>query len=119
MKNFLRGIIVGIIAFAFVIFAVRAYAQSIGISVNIGNAIASTDSQCPISGPGFSLCPVGTAATGYSLYVSYAGGAYQPLVPASAGVTSFNKRTGDVTLTKSDVIATGVGVTTTVSSTIQ
>jgi hypothetical protein len=48
---------------------------------------------------------------------------FNPLVPpsASAGVTGFGTppRTGNVVLTKADILATGVAVTTTATSTVQ
>jgi hypothetical protein len=52
------------------------------------------------------------------MYVSYNGGAYQLLGGGGAsGVTSFNGRTGAVTLSDADVTGTGLKVTTTVTST--
>lgn len=94
-----------------------AYAQSYG---GVGFApIAPAVTNCP-SGVtnGAMLCAVGTSAANYALYVSYNAGTYQPLVPAvSGGVTTFNGRTGNVNLTKSDVTSVGLSVATTVTST--
>ena len=111
MKKFLAGLVCGLM-----LVAVLAYAQSYG---GVGaSPIAPTVDKCPLSSSqGFLFCAVGTVAP-YTMYVSYAGATPIPLVPV-ATVTSFNKRTGDVTLTKADVVGTGVGVTTTASSTIQ
>lgn len=96
-----------------------AYGQSYG---GFGYApIAPAVSNCP---PGQStytvFCTVGSATTGYQIYVSYNAGAYQLLVPANApaGVTSFNGRTGAVTLLKADVTGTGVAVTSTATTTV-
>ena len=52
-------------------------------------------------------------------YVSINGAAYVSMLPTAqvAGVTTFNGRTGAVTLTDADVTATGLKVVTTVTST--
>jgi len=94
-----------------------AFAQTYG-AISIGT-IAPTVASCP---PGqanaATLCVVGTSTTGYAFYVSYNATAYQLLVPAtSAGVSSFNGRTGAVSLTDADVTGTGLKVITTVTST--
>jgi len=95
-----------------------AFAQTYG-ALSIGT-IAPTVASCP---PGVAnaatLCVVGAGTTGYAFYVSYNATAYQLLVPAttSSGVTSFNGRTGPVTLTSADVTGAGLKVITTVTST--
>ena len=86
-------------------------AQSIGVS-----PIATTVSGCQVSQAGqWAVCGVGTAAP-YTLYASFSGGAYQA-IGGGSGVTSFNGRTGAVTLTDADVTGTGLKVSTTVTST--
>lgn len=94
-----------------------AYAQSYG---GVGFApIAPAVSNCPAGVTnGAMLCAVGTSSANYALYVSYNAGTYQPLVPSvSGGVATFNGRTGDVKLTKADVTAIGLAVSTSVTST--
>jgi hypothetical protein len=86
--------------------------------------IAPAVANCPIGQANYAtLCSVGTSPTSYATYVSYNLGAYQPLIPppAPVGVTSFNKRTGDIQLTDLDVQQAGVKVSTTVTavSTVQ
>jgi hypothetical protein len=69
-------------------------------------------------------CTVVAATTQYCYasdgpYVSINGAAYVSMLPGApaAGVTTFNGRTGAVTLTDADVTATGLKVITTVTST--
>lgn len=125
----------------------RMFAQSYG-AFGVG-PIAPTVANCPAGQPGnyAVLCPVGSSSAGYTMYVSYNGGAYQLLVPASTAsvtgtlpivvsgnsvtcptcvvtgsvVTGFGNppRKGDVTLTKADITATGIAVTTASTSSIQ
>jgi hypothetical protein len=112
-KQFL-GLIVTLILCAVLL----AHAQSFGAIAF--SPIAPAVANCPPGPPtGTAFCTVGTAPSNYQVYVSYAGAAYQPLVPppAAAGVTSFNGRTGVVTLSNTDVLGTGLKVTTTVTST--
>ena len=90
------------------------WAQSYG-SIGLG-PIAPTVANCPPAQvTAAQLCPVGSGST-FQMYVSYNGGAYAPL---TGQVTSFNGRTGAVTLTKSDVTGTGISATTTASTTLQ
>jgi hypothetical protein len=124
-----------IVTFAVVLMFAQSYA---GLSLG---PIAPTVSQCPTaSATGATLCPVGTSTTGYGMYVSYNGAAYQLLTPAGSVtgsapivvsgtaiscptcvtgsvVNSFNTRTGAVTLSDADVTGTGLKVVTTVTST--
>lgn len=60
-------------------------------------------------------------ATTSGLYYSLGPTAlFNPVAPTSTGgVTSFNGRTGAVTLTKADVTATGLAATTSASTTLQ
>ena len=97
-------------------FVVVAFAQSYG-ALAFGT-IAPTLANCPAGSSGSAtLCAVGSSGT-YAMYVSYNAGTYQLLVPAGQnGVSSFNGRTGNVTLTKSDVTSTGLGVSTSVTAT--
>lgn len=75
--------------------AVLAFAQTYG-NVAFG-PIAPALSNCVAgSASNVTFCAVGTGPSNYALYVSYNGAAYQLLVPAGAGVTSFNARTGAV-----------------------
>ena len=114
MKKFAVGFVVALTLCA----AVYVFAQSYG-AISIGT-IAPTVANCPAGqANAASLCVVGTSAAGYAFYVSYNAGTYQLLVPAATGggVTSFNGRTGAVTLSDADVTATGLKVITTVTST--
>jgi hypothetical protein len=81
MKNFAKGLVVGL---AFV--AMLALAQSYG-AFGFG-IIAPTVANCP---PGSAnnavLCAVGPVSGSYTMYVSYNAGAYQLLAPAGATVT--------------------------------
>lgn len=81
--------------------------------------IAPTVANCPAPAVNQAIqCPVGSVAT-FAMYISYNGLAYQPMIapPAPTGVTSFNGRTGVVTLTKGDVTGTGLSGTATFSGT--
>ena len=62
------------------------------------------------------VCPV-NLPSGTFLATSYQGGPFTVPTAAAAGVTSFNGRTGAVTLTDADVTGTGLKVSTTVTST--
>lgn len=63
---------------------------------------------------GMALC-----ATTTGLYYSVNGSATFNPVAGAGGVSSFNGRTGAVTLTKADVTATGLAATTSASTTLQ
>jgi len=131
-----------ILAFVLGAAVIYMFGQSYG-SVGFG-PIAPALSNCPAGTANTAqLCAVGTAASNYTMYVSYNGAAYQLLAPAGTAmtgtapivvsggtvscptcvqgsvVTSFNGRTGAATLTKADVTGTGVAVSTTATSTIQ
>ena len=117
----------------------NVYAQSYGAMSYL--PIAPAVSNCPPGiANGTTLCTVGTTSGPYTIYVSYNAGAYQPLIGAgvtitgaapivvsggavscptcvTSAVTSFNGRTGAVTLSKADVVATNLSVTTSVTST--
>jgi hypothetical protein len=79
-----------------------------------------TPYQFAVSAP-HTNCVVIASQTNYCFasdgpYVSIAGAAYVSMLSASAGVTSFNGRTGAVTLSDADVIGTGLKVVTTVTA---
>lgn len=83
--------------------------------------IAPTVAQCPAAvAVGATYCPVGTG-TSFSTYVNYNNLGWNPLVapPAPTGVTSFNGRSGTITLTKGDVISVGLSASTTATTTLQ
>jgi hypothetical protein len=105
-----------LIATIILVAVLLAHAQS--YSTLGGGPIAPAVANCTVSATGYwAFCPVGSG-TIYSMYVSYNGGAYQLLVPAtSAGVATFNGRSGAVILTDADVTGTGLKVVTTVTST--
>jgi len=67
---------------------------------------------------GMAFCPL-NLSSGPALALAVNGGAFiqVPMTTASNGVTSFNGRTGAVTLTDADVTGTGLKVVTTVTST--
>ena len=69
---------------------------------------------------GMALCPL-NLTTGPALAIAINGGAFVqiPMSTAAAGVTSFNGRTGAVTLLDADVTGTGVKATTTATTTLQ
>lgn len=88
--------------------------------------IVTTLSQCTwasgvtvSSGVAFCFVNTGTVSTSGLYFALNGGTTFNPIVPqaATAGVTSFNNRTGAITLTDADVIASGVKVATTVTST--
>ncbi len=84
-----------------------------------------TPYQFSVNNVAHTSCTVVAATTQYCYasdgpYVSINGAAYVsmlPGAPAASGVTTFNGRTGAVTLTDADVTATGLKVITTVTST--
>lgn len=103
--------------------ALYAFGQASYGSLSYGT-IAPLVSNCPAPmASGTTLCTVGSSTGPYTIYVAFNGGTYAPLVPppATAGVASFNGRTGAVVLSASDVSGTGVKATATVTvnSTIQ
>ena len=115
MKQFWIGLGIGL-----ALVTALAFAQSVGIGVNNATGIAATVSACPAPGNGFNLCPVGTSPANYTMYVSYAGGAYQLLAPAGATVTGTAPivvNSGNVScpscLTTSSKVATAVTSTAT------
>lgn len=77
------------LSLAITIFALvgSMFGQSYG-AVSVG-PIAPAVANCPagVSGQA-TYCPVGTSTAGYATYVSYNGGAYQLLVPASTTITA-------------------------------
>ena len=100
-------------------FVLHAVAQTFGALSYL--PIAPTVAQCPKGqATGTTFCTVGTTGN-YAIYVSFDSAAYQPLVPASsaAGVSSFNGRKGDISLTKADVLNTGIAISTVTTSTLQ
>lgn len=114
MKNWQFATLIATIVLCAALFA---FGQSYG---TIGYApIAPTLASCPAGlANSTMLCTVGSAGK-YSIYVSFNAGTYQLLVPISnaSGVTTFNGRSGPVTLTKADVTAVGLAIATTVTST--
>lgn len=125
--------------FAFILFAAVFAAALIGltlrvnaappqssaiIGVNQPLATQSSPSGCtwPLGAPTntglTAICPV--LQNGVSvLFTSYQGGPFTApgTGGAATGVTSFNGRTGAVTLTDADVLGSGVKVATTVTTT--
>lgn len=66
---------------------------------------------------GGAICML-SLSTGPALAIAVNNGAFVQIpMSAATGVTSFNGRTGNVTLTKADVTGTGLAVSTTVTST--
>ena len=66
---------------------------------------------------GLAICPL-NLSTGPALALAVNNGAFVQIpMSAATGVASFNGRTGNVTLTKADVLGTSFAVSTTVTST--
>ena len=121
MKRSIAFIVVALVA----VIVGRLWAQSYG-SITFG-PIAPAVTNCPAgSASQATLCAVGT-----TLYVSYNAGSYQPLVssnvqpptftaPAGQCITGYNATTNTwvtgaciATVTKAQVLATGLSATTT------
>lgn len=92
MKNISLVVIAAVLAvMAFILFAGHQYpvhAQPSYGALSFG-PIAPTLSSCPAGETNkTSFCTVGTVSTSYAIYVSYNGGAYQPLIPPAPTTVS-------------------------------
>src|SRR5208337_4065048 len=105
------------IAFVVLISAavVKIKAQS-SLTVSPGSTLASCPSP---STKALIFCNVaGDSANADGAYVSANGAAYfRVSASVSAGVTSFNGRTGAITLTKADITGTGIAAASTTTAT--
>ena len=91
----------------------------LSIAVQPATGFATTIPGCPTATSGFILCTVVPASGQPFLALSVAG--YNAGAPfslaSSGGVTSFNGRTGAVTLTKADITGTGIAATSSTTAT--
>lgn len=77
--------------------------------------------QFGVNGATHTSCQVVASSTQFcfasdGVWQSINGGAFTQLGTPAAGVTSFNGRTGAVTLTKPDVLSTGISATVTITA---
>jgi hypothetical protein len=94
LSVFVLGAVVGIIVRDWAA-PPPVHAQSIGFAPLA--VMAASASACPPSAAGgWTICGYGTATSGYALCVSFNAGACTTLSTGTAGVTSFNGRTGAV-----------------------
>lgn len=68
---------------------------------------AVTLTSADITALGGALVPIQSSPFGYMLYTNGSGGTFWSTPPSSSGVTSWNGRTGAVSLTSSDITALG------------
>lgn len=102
-----------------------AHAQSTTGAFEAGQVVSSisacqwTTGATVTNGVSFCFLNTGTVSTSGMYFALNGSTTWNPLVPAAqtAGVTSFNGRTGAVTLTDPDIQATGLKIATTVTST--
>ena len=110
---------VGFLALTLILCAsLFAFAQSPNGIVMLGTQTALSGCAWPTSFAtvtnGMAVCPLNLSGQP-AMAIAINGGAFQqvPMGTAAAGVTSFNGRTGAVTLTKADVLAVGITATAT------
>lgn len=93
-----------------------------GMPIIIGTQTAVSGCSWPTAyvavSNGLAICPL-SLPTGPALAIAVNGGPFTqiPMAITTTGVTSFNGRTGAVTLTDDDVTGTGLKVATTVTGT--
>ena len=121
--SILIAVVVILSVLGFTVFAASAQ-SSASSPVILGVQTSMTGCTWPTAyatvSNGMAFCPL-NLTTGPALAIAVNGGAFVqiPMTTAAAGVTSFNGRTGAVTLTDADVTGTGVKATTTATTTLQ